>query len=156
MPEISASFSHTFKKPWEQVCWGYINKYPHPNLSHVHSVLTLERYVNSEGQLITSRILQTSFLKIGSVWAFERSTIDPKTKTIELKTFNLNWRHLAKSIETCKYTETPTGHTLYELSCTAKGLVLFKNKLTNTVSENFQKGIKTLEEIIKAKYEGSG
>ena len=90
MSEKAFDISHLFNRPWILVCRAYLAKYPHPLLSHVESIDTLERYVDSEGRLISSRIMTSSFLKFSSIAGFEQSIIDPTNKTIHLSSNNLN------------------------------------------------------------------
>ena len=158
MSEKTLEISHSFNKPWQWVCRAYLAKYPHPMLSHVESIDTLERYVDSEGRLITIRVLTSSFLKFGSVAGFEQSIIDPKTKTIRLSSHNLTHRNFSSSTEVCNYSVVDENTTLYTLSYRIKvafGLGIFISPLMKTIHNNFNKGISVLDEIMKNKFENA-
>ena len=84
----------------------------HPKCSQSRA-LVLNRYIDSEGRLVTKRlhvIYQEipSFVKaiIGDcvTYAGEESVVDPKTKTLTLRTKNLSLTSLATIDELCTYT----------------------------------------------------
>lgn len=151
MTEKTFEIVYQFKSPWVLVCRAYLAKYPHPRLSHVETVDTLERYVDDNGRLITSRIMTSSFLSFASIEGFEQSIIDPNAKTIFLNLNNLSHRNLSASNEICKYFMQDEQTTLYTLSYKIKlafGLGLLIDPLMGTVKKNFEKGTQVLEEII--------
>ena len=151
MAEKEFKISYKFNWCWEVVCRAYLAKYPHPLLSHIESIDTLERYVDSDGKLVTSRILTSSFLSFSSIVGFEQSVIDPINKTIYLNSNNLSHRSFSASNEICKYSVSSENETLYELSYkirTAFGFGIFISPLLNTISKNFEKGINVLEDLI--------
>ncbi|CAG9317050.1 unnamed protein product [Blepharisma stoltei] len=155
MSENTIQLSHTFKQPWCMVARAYLAKYPHRKLSHVESVDTLERYVDEEGRLITTRILASSFMKFSSVFGFERSIIDPHKQSITLLTNNLTHRQFSTSREVCTYSVGENNTTNYVLQSTvipAIGLGFLVGKLMNVVRGNFTKGTKVLEDIMHTKF----
>ena len=155
MPEKTFEISYQFTYPWALVCRAYLAKYPHPRLSHVESIDTLERYVDSEGRLITCRVMTSSFLKFSSIEGFEQSIIDLNRKTIYLSSNNLSHRNLSASTEICKYSVLDDKTTLYTLSYkidVAIGLGFFVDPLLSTIKKNFDKGTQVLEEIMTTKF----
>lgn len=151
MSEQHLHLSHTFNYPWRVVARAYLCKYPHRKLSHVESVDTLERYVDGEGRLVTTRILLSSFLRISNIIGHEESVVDLESQTICLKTTNATHQHLAATVETCEYRADNEHSTLYELKATVVptfGMGLFVGFLFKTIQGNFLKGRKVLEDII--------
>ncbi|OMJ72491.1 hypothetical protein SteCoe_29055 [Stentor coeruleus] len=156
MTEKIFEINYNFNRPWELVCRAYLAKYPHPLLSHVESLDTLERYVDDNGCLVTCRVMTSSFLKFSSIAGFEQSVIDPKNKTIYLNSNNLTHRNFTSSNEVCRYSVLDENTTLYTLSykiSVATGLGLLISPLLKTIKANFNKGIQVLEEIMKKKFE---
>ncbi|OMJ75604.1 hypothetical protein SteCoe_25222 [Stentor coeruleus] len=157
MTERTFEISYNFERPWDLVCRAYLAKYPHPLLSHVETLDTLERYVDDNGCLVTCRVMTSSFLKFSSVAGFEQSVIDPINKTIYLNSNNLSHRNLNSSNEICRYSVVDDKTTLYTLSYkinVAPGLGLLIGPLINTIKGNFNKGIQVLEEIMRNRFGG--
>lgn len=155
MTEKTFEINYNFRRPWELVCRAYLAKYPHPLLSHVESLDTLERYVDDNGCLVTCRVMTSSFLKFSSIAGFEQSVIDPKNKTIYLNSNNLTHRNFTSSNEICRYSVLDENTTFYALSyniSVATGLGLLIGPLLKTIKGNFNKGIQVLEEIMKNKF----
>lgn len=146
---------HIFSRPWLCVCRAYLAKYPHPLLSHVESLDTLERYVDSEGRLITTRVLTSSFLRFSSIVGFEQSVIDLAKQTIYLCSNNITHQSFALTTEVCNYSVGENDTTVYTLNYTAKistGLGIFWGPLMNKIRENFNKGAGVLEEIMTKRF----
>lgn len=152
MPEDRIELNYVFRNPWSIVARAYLGKYPHPKLSHVESVDTLERYVDAQGRLVGTRVITSSFLKFSQCAGFERSLIDPVKQEITLETENINYTGLAKSMEVCRYRAGPEANTtLYTLTATIKcswATALFLSPLMSAVRGNFGKGVKVLESIM--------
>ena len=53
----NASFKHTFDVPWEAATTAHWSKYPSPDLPHVKDALVLQRKVDSNGVLHTTRLM---------------------------------------------------------------------------------------------------
>lgn len=152
MSERTFELSYIFASPWAVVCRAYLAKYPHPLLSHVETIDTLERYVDEAGRLITYRIMTSSFLSFSSIEGFEQSIIDPVSQTIYLNLNNMSHRNFTKSNEICKYSVKDTQSTQYSLSYKLNvifGLGIFIDALISTVKKNFEKGTKVIEDIIQ-------
>jgi len=152
MPEDLIELTYMFRNSWPVVARAYLGKYPHPKLSHVESVDTLERYVDLQGRLVGTRIITSSFLKFSQCVGLERSLIDPAMQEITLQTENINYTTLAKSMETCHYRAgSECNTTLYTLTASLQcswTASLFLKSLLSAVRVNFGKGTKALESIM--------
>mmetsp|Transcript_19588 Transcript_19588/g.35955 ORF Transcript_19588/g.35955 Transcript_19588/m.35955 type:complete len:163 (-) Transcript_19588:3313-3801(-) len=153
MSEGTAEYTHLYNFPFKIVARAYLNKYPHPDLNHVESVDTLERYVDENGVLHTTRVLTTSFLKFSSVAGFEQSTIDLLKNLISLKTKSLNYTSFARSYEECIYMGEGPDKTKFEIRgdvWIATGFGFLMKSALNTFCANFKKGTEALEDIIQS------
>jgi hypothetical protein len=151
MSEREVQHSYTFRQPWRVVARAYLAKYPHPKLSHVESVDTLERYVDQDGNLVSTRILISSFMKFSSVAGLEQSVVDPKAQSITLFTRNLSYTSYSLSKEWCSYIAKEENYTEYILRAKVKAsrtLSLLMSPLMSTIAGNFRKGTKVLEDIM--------
>lgn len=152
MPEDLIELNYVFRNPWAVVARAYLGKYPHPKLSHVESVDTLERYVDLQGRLVGTRVITSSFLKFSQCVGLERSLVDPAAQEITLETANINYTTLAKSQEICHYRAGLEGNTtLYTLTASLQcswTTSLFLKPLLSAVRVNFGKGTKALESIM--------
>jgi hypothetical protein len=152
MPEDLIELNYVFRNSWPVVARAYLGKYPHPKLSHVESVDTLERYVDSQGRLVGTRIITSSFLKFSQCVGLERSLIDPKTQEVTLQTENINYTTLARSMEKCRYrVGSEYNTTLYTLTASLDcswTTSFFLKPLLSAVRVNFGKGTKALESIM--------
>jgi hypothetical protein len=154
MSEGKAVYTHSYNFPFKVVARAYLSKYPHPDLSHVESVDTLERYVDEQGVLHTTRVLSTSFLKFSSVAGFEQSTIDLTKSLISLRTRSLNYTSFARSYEECFYVEEGPDRTKFEIKgdlWIATGFGFLMSSALGTFCSNFKKGTSALEDIIQSK-----
>ncbi|KAI9020939.1 PRELI-like family-domain-containing protein [Phycomyces nitens] len=109
---------HNFNYEWSLVSAANWQKYPNENCPHVQHVDVLNRFVDPEtGKLTTERII-TVDQKVPSLlrrilgadttqYVHETSTIDPKTKTLSMKSRNLTLSNLLTIEETIEYTEHP-------------------------------------------------
>lgn len=154
MSKGAMEYTHYYNFPFNVVVRAYLNKYPHPDLSHVESVDTLERYVDEHGVLHTTRVLTTSFLKFTSVAGFERSTIDLQKRQVFLKTKSLNYTNFATTYEECSYTEEGPDITKFEIRgdlWVAIGLGFLIGSGLSTFKANFEKGTIALDDIIRSR-----
>ena len=153
MSKKEVEHTHLFNYPWEIVVRAYLGKYPHPRLSHVESIDTLERYVDEKGCLVTTRIITSSFLKFSSAVGLEQSYVDLSNKKLELFTQNITHTKFSCIEELCTY--VPSGDsTHYKLQGTisaGKGMGIFIGKLLSTVQSNFKKGTEVIEDIVQNK-----
>lgn len=93
-----AAEEHVFQHPWPKVVAAAMNKYPNPETPSVHSVDTIYRAVDSEGKLISTKI-------IGSKW---------KGKAIDIMTriTGLNLKRNAQAIE---FSEVDVKNNIFKL-----------------------------------------
>ncbi|CDH60162.1 ylr168c-like protein [Lichtheimia corymbifera JMRC:FSU:9682] len=110
---------HDFHYKWSLVSAANWQKYPNENCPHVKHVDVLHRFVDpATGILYTERLftvkqnVPTIILKIlgsGTThYVRETSAIDPKTKTLTMKSYNLTMGNLLRVEETMRYREHPT------------------------------------------------
>lgn len=105
---------HDFNYPWHQVTAANWQKYPNEFSTHVVSVDTLNREIDSERQVLrTERLIGCkqpipkwiSTLVGGMEWSFVReiSEVDLVKKTLIMKSTNLTMNHLLMVNETVIY-----------------------------------------------------
>lgn len=156
MSEDRIELNYVFRNPWPIVARAYLGKYPHPKLSHVESVDTLERYIDAQGRLVGTRVITSSFLKFSQCAGLERSLIDAEKQEITLETENINYTSLAKTVEVCRYRAgTDPNTTIYTLSSTITcswATAIFLKPLLSMVRTNFGKGTKVLESIMHQRF----
>ncbi|KAG1444173.1 hypothetical protein G6F56_010407 [Rhizopus delemar] len=95
-------YQHAFQydHSWQNVTLAFWLRYPNPFASHVLCVDVLDRYVDENGILNTTRLVlkkgkapkwfPKTFLKNSEAFIIEESQVDPKTKTMITRTKNLN------------------------------------------------------------------
>ncbi|KAG1218980.1 hypothetical protein G6F35_007872 [Rhizopus arrhizus] len=95
-------YSHAFNYDyqWQNVTLAFWLRYPNPFASHVLAVDVLDRYVDENGILKTTRLVlkkgkapkwfPENFLKNSEAFIIEESEVDPKNKTMITRTKNLN------------------------------------------------------------------
>ncbi|CAO3701303.1 unnamed protein product [Rhizopus microsporus] len=86
--------------PWQNVTLAFWLRYPNPFASHVLAVDVLDRYVDENGILKTTRLVlkkgkapkwfPENILKNSEAFVIEESEVDPKNKTMITRTKNLN------------------------------------------------------------------
>lgn len=91
---------YNYEYSWPTVTLAYFMRYPNPYATHVHSADVIERYVDSDGRLHTTRILvkrgkipawSVKFLgNIGETFIVERSCVDRKQQLMQTTTRNLD------------------------------------------------------------------
>ncbi|CEI99050.1 hypothetical protein RMCBS344292_13144 [Rhizopus microsporus] len=92
------AFSYDY--PWQNVTLAFWLRYPNPFASHVLAVDVLDRYVDENGILKTTRLVlkkgkapkwfPENILKNSEAFVIEESEVDPKNKTMITRTKNLN------------------------------------------------------------------
>ncbi|KAI9315612.1 PRELI-like family-domain-containing protein [Dichotomocladium elegans] len=109
---------HDYNYNWSQVSAANWQKYPNENSPHVKHVDVLNRTIDPQtGILITERLFTVTqnvpalILKImgsGTThYVREISTIDPRTKTLTMKSINLTMSNILRVEETIRYEEHP-------------------------------------------------
>lgn len=105
--------SHIFSDDFTTVSLAFFNRYPNPYSSHVRSIDTLDRYLDTDGNMYTTRLIK----KIGKLpkwvkpllsgitdsWVIEESIVNPSTKTLQTYTRNLDHTNIVKVEEYTDY-----------------------------------------------------
>ncbi|XP_017765225.1 PREDICTED: protein preli-like [Eufriesea mexicana] len=100
-----------FQFNWTQVAYGFWQRYPNPNSTHVLTEDTVSRKVKN-GILYTTRLLTKTnrvpkwgerFINKNSVKIIEESMVDPKTKTLTTYTRNLGYTKVMSITEKVVY-----------------------------------------------------
>lgn len=163
--------THTYPFHWDVVTRAFWNKYPNSMLSHVERMDVLERRVDGQGRLRTSRLAKCTQGNMPS-WAksmlgtssyvFEETICDPQNKTLVLKSTNLSFRSVATVEETCVYSVHPENAdtTLYKAEAKVTAFVPMLSKKLESFSvsrgaETAAKGIRAVEAICNDIFEGT-
>lgn len=137
----------------------------HPKCSHSRAFV-ISRFIDSEGRLVTKRLHAVYqevpyFIRciIGNVvsYAGEESIVDPKTKTLTLRTKNLSLNCVALCDELCLYTPLAgdARKTMYRKSIHVQGWLygLANSKVedwcVDVDKKNRGNGINVMDEIIQ-------
>ncbi|ODQ66456.1 MSF1-domain-containing protein [Nadsonia fulvescens var. elongata DSM 6958] len=104
---------HNYDFNFATVSLAYFIRYPNPFASHVLSDDTIERFVDAEGKLHSTRIIYKQgklprfvrpFLKkVGGTWILEKSIINPQTCEMQTWTSNLDHRRILQVHESAHY-----------------------------------------------------
>mmetsp|Transcript_19127 Transcript_19127/g.31295 ORF Transcript_19127/g.31295 Transcript_19127/m.31295 type:complete len:179 (-) Transcript_19127:272-808(-) len=165
MPQFM-DHQHVFEQPWDRVTAALWRKYPHPNCPHVLSVDVIDRHVDPvSGVLHTKRLMTTRTpvpawaisllgLRDSDCYFVEESTVDPRNRTMVMRSKNLSLNNLLELEETCTYSASldDPNATLFrqETSVTAfaRGVRTQIEKFcVNRFMQNSAKGRTVLEEV---------
>ncbi|XP_059617351.1 protein slowmo [Phlebotomus argentipes] len=155
---------HTFNHPWETVTQAAWRKYPNPMNQGVIGTDVVDRKVVN-GVLHTHRLVSSKWYfpkwaqkLIGTAkicYASEKSTVDPRSRVMMLRTINLTFCKFISLDEVLYYTPHPSepGKTLLkqEATVTVEGVPLshyMEELLTSRISFNAGKGRQGLEWVI--------
>uniref|UniRef100_A0A1L8DVK4 Putative member of the intramitochondrial sorting protein family n=1 Tax=Nyssomyia neivai TaxID=330878 RepID=A0A1L8DVK4_9DIPT len=155
---------HTFNHPWETVTQAAWRKYPNPMNQGVIGTDVVDRKVVN-GVLHTHRLVSSMWYfprwaqkLIGTAkicYASEKSTVDPRSRVMMLRTINLTFCKFISLDEVLFYSPHPTepGKTLLkqEATVTVQGVPLshyMEDILTSKISFNAGKGRQGLEWVI--------
>jgi len=156
---------HIIDHPWDTVTHAALRKYPNPISTMVKSVDVSERKVDNNGVLRSSRVLATEWSiptwatsLIGlqnPSFAYEYSEVNPKEKTMLLKSVNRNCTNFVSIDETLLYKPHPEDpqKTLLEQSSviTVRGIPLvnyFEGMLASMINTHAKKGREAMEHVI--------
>ncbi|ODV92868.1 hypothetical protein CANCADRAFT_30890 [Tortispora caseinolytica NRRL Y-17796] len=116
------SSNYTYDHDFGVVSLAVFLKYPNPYSSHVKSVDTVSRHIDSEGRLHTTRLLvkkgrlpkwATSFLgRINESYILEDSIVDKDNKVMQSWSRNLDHTKIMRVDEHVKYQGTNQGTTI--------------------------------------------
>uniref|UniRef100_A0A8C6UCE4 PRELI domain containing 3 n=1 Tax=Neogobius melanostomus TaxID=47308 RepID=A0A8C6UCE4_9GOBI len=153
--------------PWETVTKAAMQKYPNPMNPSVFGVDVLDRRVDTDGRLHSSRLLSTewglpSIAKsiIGTTrsctYVQEHSVVDPKEKTFELQSTNISFTNLVSVDEKLTYKPHPQDPQktvlTQEALISVKGISLssyLEGLMAKTISINASKGREAMEWVIR-------
>ncbi|KNB41641.1 hypothetical protein JH06_4880 [Blastocystis sp. subtype 4] len=150
-----SDFEHVYDSDWDR----------HPKCSHSRAFV-ISRFIDSEGRLVTKRLHAVYqevpyFIRciIGNVvsYAGEESIVDPKTKSLTLRTKNLSMSCVALCDELCVYTPLAgdSRKTMYRKSIHVQGWLygLANSKVedwcVDVDKKNRGNGINVMDEIIQ-------
>ncbi|CAI5743346.1 unnamed protein product [Peronospora destructor] len=156
---------------WDVVTRAFWNKYPNERLAHVERVDVLDRRLDEEGRLVTTRLAKVIQKNVpgwvrsalgDSTYVFEETICDPQLKRLVLKSTNLSLRSVATIEETCVYSVHPESdrNTLYEAEAKVTAFVPLLNRKLESFSvtrgaDTAAKGIRAVEEICNGIFEGT-
>lgn len=166
-------FDHQYSipHPWTTVTRASWQKYPNPEWTpHITHVDYISRMVDSQGRLVTERLLTCqqnipSFITrlFGMQDApasimYERSVVDPLEQSMTLHTQNLSFCQFMRVEERCIYKQDPhdQGVTQFGQECRIRSVHGWADWLAEQVEEfcvsrfqvNAQKGRQALQEAI--------
>ncbi|KAJ3268822.1 hypothetical protein HDV01_002174 [Terramyces sp. JEL0728] len=105
---------NTIPHAWSDVTLAVWKKYPNPFASHVLSADVIDRYVDSQGILHSTRLFLkkgkipswgAALIKIPEAYILETSSVNPKTKEMVIHQHNLSHTKLLLIKETLRITE---------------------------------------------------
>ncbi|XP_056279414.1 PRELI domain containing protein 3B-like [Pseudoliparis swirei] len=158
---------HIFNHPWETVTKAAMQKYPNPMNPGVFGVDVLDRSVDTEGRLHSNRLLSTewglpaiakSLIGVTRTCTYiqERSVVDPREKSFELKSTNISFTNLVSVDEKLTYKPHPQDPEktvlTQEALITVKGISLssyLEGLMAKTISTNAGKGREAMEWVIR-------
>uniref|UniRef100_A0A665UG90 PRELI domain containing protein 3B-like n=1 Tax=Echeneis naucrates TaxID=173247 RepID=A0A665UG90_ECHNA len=153
--------------PWETVTKAAMQKYPNPMNPNVFGVDVLDRCVDTEGRLHSTRLLSTewglpamakSIIGVTRTCTYvqEQSVVDPKEKTFELKSTNISFTNLVSVDEKLTYKPHPQDPKktvlTQEALISVKGVSLssyLEGLMAKTISANAGKGREAMEWVIR-------
>lgn len=156
---------HVFDHPWATVCQAAWRKYPNPINPVVSGIDILERKVDGDGIMRTTRLLQTQW-RIPS-WAtsliglqnpslaLEYSEVDPVAKTMTLRSRNLTCSCFVTIDESLVYRPHPdnANRTLLEQSaiirvCGVPLIDRMESIVVSSVNSNASRGRQAMDWVI--------
>ncbi|GAB5591217.1 hypothetical protein Unana1_06117 [Umbelopsis nana] len=114
-------FQHTFAydHPWENVSYAFWLRYPNPFASHVVCADVIDRSINEDGVLTTTRLVLKKgklpkwfpkhFVKNSEAYVIEESLVDPKSMRMVTRTRNLTHVRIMQVEETQTITPHPVN-----------------------------------------------
>ncbi|CAB4253815.1 similar to Saccharomyces cerevisiae YLR193C UPS1 Mitochondrial intermembrane space protein that regulates mitochondrial cardiolipin levels [Maudiozyma barnettii] len=147
--------AHIFQNDFNSVTSVVFNKYPNPYANHVLSVDTIDRKVDENGNLLTTRLIRKKGKlpkwieyivgsRITESWMIEFTMVDPKKKI--MKSFNRNIDHVrllqVEEYTTYQYDEIPK-HTVVnsKVKFTSGFHVGIRSKIEKMSLSRFESGV---------------
>jgi hypothetical protein len=157
------SIDHTFHHPFDRVTAAFWRKYPNDSAQHVRAIDVVDRHIDEQGRLVTSRIMSCesalpSWLKKAGLpqqcYVAEVSVVDPKTKVMVVKSSNLSGASVLTVEETCTYAQSAVEpratHYRQEARVTAFLPLLaskFENYSVQSLSSKSKEGMAVVERL---------
>mgnify|MGYP001167222968 CR=1 FL=1 len=152
--------AHVFNHDFPTVSLAYLNRYPNPYAKHVLSIDTLDRYMDSDGCLRTTKIIVKTgrlpkFIKpfLGThldSWIIEKTIINPKTNQMLSYTSNVDHRKFIRVEEYLKYSANSPFSTLVESKVRfSSNLFGFKQKIEEWSRNRFSSNMVNSREGLK-------
>jgi len=164
---------HIYDHPWFRVTTAFWRKYPNPLSPHVIDIDILNRHMDEQGRLHTTRLITCkghvpdwiSKAVGGKNWCFvlERSVVDLKNQTLVMKSRNISYENLIQVHETCTYDtfankneeeEENSSVSTSKTRFTQQAKIVvpiwgFSDKVENLTLDNFHKNAKKGLEVME-------
>lgn len=98
-----------YDHPWSTVTFAYFLRYPNPHARHVLASDVIERHIDADGCLHSTRLLLkkgklpawgAKILNINETYVIEKSVVDPRKLEMRTESRNLDHTRVLKVIET--------------------------------------------------------
>lgn len=159
------SSEHIFENPWELVVRAQWRKYPNKFNQAVEGIDVVDRTIDEKGVLRSHRLLSTKWgipdwaTKLigadGIGHASEHSQVDPKNKTMEMKTRNLTFCNMITIDEKLVYSPHPEDKNKtclkQEAIVNVKGVPLgsyIESFVCDNISKNASKGREAMDHVM--------
>lgn len=156
------SLNHVFKHPWHDISQASWRKYPNPARPDVLSVDMLDRAIDPDtGVLTTKRLIcmkgsgptwLQNLMGTSLLYFVEEATVDPRTQTMVLSSKNVSFSNLLVMEETCTYTPYAENKEYTSFVQDAKVTAFpfgIKNKIETLVLDGFVKNANKGREIME-------
>lgn len=148
--------AHIFNNDFDTVSLAFFNRYPNPYASHVLSIDTLSRELDTEGKLHTTRLIKKAgrlprwskpFLgRISESWIIEFSVVDPRQLSMRTYTRNLDHTKIIQVEEHTTYRQAERNirstSCLSQVKFSSGFNVGIRNKIEDWSRSRFDENIK--------------
>uniref|UniRef100_A0AAV1T5K1 PRELI/MSF1 domain-containing protein n=1 Tax=Peronospora matthiolae TaxID=2874970 RepID=A0AAV1T5K1_9STRA len=168
---LTSETRHVYPFHWDVVTRAFWHKYPNERLGHVERVDVLDRQLDLQGRLVTTRLAKVRQTNVpqwvrsalsDSTYVFEETVCDPQLKRLVLRSTNLSLRSVATVEETCVYSMHPEDDekTLYEAEAKVTAFVPLLGRQLESFSasrgaETAASGIRVVEDICNDIFQGT-
>jgi len=158
---------HTLNHPWETVAQAAWRKYPNPQNGNVTGLDVLDRKIDSNGILHSHRLMRTewglpqwatNFMGLNfkqPIYVSEHSEVDPKQKTMTLKSKNWTFCNYVSYDEKLTYSSDPKDpnktNLTHETAISVSNVPLtgyMESLFLNNSTSNSSKGLEAMEWVI--------
>lgn len=159
------STDFTYEHPWSTVTLAYFLRYPNPYARHVLASDVIDRYIDSDGCLHSTRLLLkkgklpewgAKILNISETYIIEESIVDPRKCIMKTESRNLDHTRVLKVIENQTMTITADDKTHVETQARMMSKVpsFVGNKIeyigVAKFRENFEKSRLGMQVVLEA------